>query len=75
MAEEKKKELADAKWYAVHTYSGYEKRARASLLQRAKAKGLDGFIDEVMIPEENVVEVKKGQRHTSSRNSAREAAS
>lgn len=67
MAEEKKKELPEAKWYAVHTYSGYEKRARASLLQRAKAKGLDDFIDEVMIPEENVVEVKKGQRHTSSR--------
>ena len=57
----------EARWYAVHTYSGYEKRAQAALQDRAKSKGLDEFIHEVMIPEENVVEVRRGERHTSTR--------
>lgn len=57
----------NARWYAVHTYSGYEKRAKAALMERAKAKGLTHHIDEVLIPEENVVEVKRGERRTSTR--------
>jgi transcriptional antiterminator NusG len=56
-----------AKWYAVHTYSGYEKRARLALLERAKTQGLSDLIEDVMIPEESVVEVKRGERHTTSR--------
>jgi len=56
-----------ALWYAVHTYSGYEKRAKAALLDRARSKGLGELIEEVMIPEENVVEVRRGERHTSTR--------
>lgn len=64
MGEELEKQ---AKWYAVHTYSGYEKRAKAALLERARSKGLGEYIIDVMIPEENVVEVKRGERHTSSR--------
>lgn len=60
-------EKRPARWYAVHTYSGYEKRAQAALIERAKSKGLSELIVEVMIPEENVVEVKRGERHTSSR--------
>ncbi|MBN1946146.1 MAG: transcription termination/antitermination factor NusG [Bradymonadales bacterium] len=56
-----------AQWYAVHTYSGYEKRAKAALLERARLKGVEHLVQEVMIPEENVVEVKKGERHTSTR--------
>ena len=64
MAEEQQKQ---ANWYAVHTYSGYEKRAKAALIERAKAKNLGDFILDVMIPEENIVEVKKGERHTSTR--------
>lgn len=59
--------IQQARWYAVHTYSGYEKRARGTLLERAKALGLADLIEEVMIPEENVVEVKKGERKTTTR--------
>ena len=60
-------ENREGRWYAVHTYSGYEQRAQAALIERAKSKGLSELIIEVMIPEENVVEVKRGERHTSSR--------
>ncbi len=55
------------KWYVIHTYSGYEVHAKQSLLQRAKSLGMEERFDEVLIPEEDVVEVVKGQKRTSKR--------
>ena len=55
------------KWYVVHTYSGYENKARASLQERVKAKGLEEKFGDILIPTENVVEMVKGQRRTSTR--------
>ena len=55
------------KWYAVHTYSGYEKRACLALQERAKTAGLTDKLIDVLVPEEEVVEVKKGERVTSTR--------
>jgi len=55
------------KWYIVHTYSGQENRAKQSLLERAATLGFEEQIDEVLIPEENVVEMVKGQKRTSKR--------
>ena len=54
-------------WYAVHTYSGYEKRACLALQERAKTAGLTDKLVDVLVPEEEVVEVKKGERVTSTR--------
>ncbi len=50
------------RWYIVHTYSGYEDRVKKSILERAKAKGLDDRIEEIIIPTREVVELKKGKR-------------
>ena len=55
------------KWYIVHTYSGQEARAKQSLLERAAALGFEEAIDEVLIPEENVVEMVAGKKRTSKR--------
>lgn len=55
------------KWYIVHTYSGHEARVKQSLLERAKSFGFEEAFDEVLIPEENVVEVVKGEKRTSRR--------
>jgi transcriptional antiterminator NusG len=55
------------KWYIVHTYSGHEAKAKQSLLDRARALGREADFDEVLIPEENVVEVVKGEKKTSKR--------
>ena len=56
------------RWYIVHTYSGHEAKARQSLLERAKALGKEDAFDEILIPEETVVEVAKGgERKTSKR--------
>ena len=54
-------------WYIVHTYSGHEAKAMRSLLERAKALGMEEQFDEVLIPEETVVEMVKGERRTSKR--------
>ena len=55
------------RWYIVHTYSGHEAKAKQSLLERAKALGFEDEFDEILIPEENVVEVVKGEKKTSKR--------
>jgi transcriptional antiterminator NusG len=55
------------RWYIVHTYSGHEAKARQSLLERAKTFGREDEFDEVLIPEENVVEIVKGEKRTSKR--------
>ncbi len=56
------------KWYIVHTYSGHEAKAKQALLDRAKALGHADDFDEVLIPEETVVEIAKGgEKKTSKR--------
>lgn len=54
-------------WYIVHTYSGHEAKAMRSLLERAKSMGRESEFEEVLIPEETVVEMVKGQKRTSKR--------
>jgi transcriptional antiterminator NusG len=54
-------------WYIVHTYSGHEAKAMRALLERAKSMGHEGDFDEVLIPEETVVEMVKGQKRMSKR--------
>lgn len=55
------------KWYGVHTYSGYENKVKLTLEERIRALGAEDFFGEVLIPSETVVELKKGERRTSSR--------
>ena len=57
--------MSDKQWHIVHTYSGYEKRVRESLLNRIEAYGLTEFFDEIIIPTENVVDVKDGKKRVS----------
>lgn len=54
-------------WYVVHTYSGYEQKARKALEERIRQHGVEQFFEEVLVPQENVVEVKKGVKKTSKR--------
>jgi transcriptional antiterminator NusG len=61
------RKAAEKKWYIVHTYSGHEAKAKQALLERAKAFGKEDLFDEVLIPEESVVEMVKGQKRTSKR--------
>ena len=54
-------------WYVVHTYSGYEHKARLALQERIKSMKKDEFFEEVIVPEENVIELVKGQKKTTKR--------
>ena len=49
-------------WFAVHTYSGYEERVKKNLEQRIKFMDTRSDIAQVVIPTEQEVEVKSGQR-------------
>jgi transcriptional antiterminator NusG len=51
-------------WYVIHTYSGYEERVRKNLEQRIKSMDSAGDILQVVIPTEDEIEVKNGQRRT-----------
>jgi transcriptional antiterminator NusG len=57
----------EKKWYVVHTYSGYEHKAKAALEERVKAMGKTEEFGEVLVPAEKVVELVKGRKKTSSR--------
>lgn len=52
----------DKEWYIVHTYSGFEARVKENLAQRAEAAGMEEYIEEVLIPTEEVVEIKDGKK-------------
>jgi transcription termination/antitermination protein NusG len=49
-------------WYVVHTYSGFENKVAEAIMQRAKIFGQEDHIGQVVIPTEEVVEVRKGQK-------------
>ncbi len=55
------------KWYIIHTYSGFEQKVKAAILDRAKAQGLEELITEVLVPTEMVEEMVKGERRLSAR--------
>ncbi|HEY4223591.1 MAG TPA: transcription termination/antitermination protein NusG [Myxococcota bacterium] len=55
------------KWYVVHTYSGFENRAKKSLEEQIKAKALESVFGEILIPMETVEEQKNGQKRTQKR--------
>lgn len=54
-------------WYVVHTYSGFEQKAKKALEDKIKSLGKSGLISEVLVPSESVVEMKKGVKKTTSR--------
>jgi transcriptional antiterminator NusG len=54
----------DKKWYVVHTYSGYEERVKKNLEQRIRSMDCIDDVSQVVIPTEDEIEVRGGQRRT-----------
>ncbi|MBV9100378.1 MAG: transcription termination/antitermination factor NusG, partial [Candidatus Dormibacteraeota bacterium] len=52
----------DAHWYVVHAYSGHEEKVRANLLKRVESMDMHDKIFDVLVPTEEVMEIKDGQR-------------
>ncbi|MCQ8279090.1 transcription termination/antitermination protein NusG [Acetobacteraceae bacterium KSS8] len=55
------------RWYVVHVYSGFEKKIAQQIKEQAEQKGLADHIDEVLVPSEDVTEVRRGQKVSSER--------
>lgn len=54
----------EAAWYVVHCYSGHEEKVKRNLEQRIESMGMKDYIFEVLVPTEEVIEIKDGQRQT-----------
>jgi transcriptional antiterminator NusG len=55
------------RWYVVHAYSGFEKQVKRSLEERVVRAGMEEMFGEVLVPTEEVVEMKGGQKRRSDR--------
>jgi transcription antitermination factor NusG len=62
MSEAGTKTNSDAKWYIVHTYSNFEKKVAEEIKRQAKIQGLDEEVVDVIVPTEEVIEVRRGQK-------------
>jgi len=62
--EEEEEEQGDRRWFVIHTYSGYENKVKTNLEHRIDSMGVGDKIHEVVIPTEEQVEIKDGQRRT-----------
>ena len=55
------------RWYVVHAYSGFENQVKKSLEQRIKRLGMEEYFGEILVPTEEVVEMRDGQKRRSER--------
>lgn len=59
--------MATARWYVIHVYSGFEKKVSSSIREQAEQKGMADLIEEVLVPTEEVVEVRRGAKVSAER--------
>ena len=55
------------RWYVVHAYSGYEAHVKRSIIERMQVAGIEDKLGEILVPTEEVVEIKSGQKRKSER--------
>jgi transcriptional antiterminator NusG len=55
------------RWYVLHVYSGFEKKVAESIQDQAVQKGMEDYFEEVLVPTEEVVEMRRGQKVSSER--------
>ena len=56
----------DLRWYVVHAYSGMEKAVERNIRERINRAGMQDMFGEILVPTEEVVEIKNGQKRTTS---------
>ena len=54
--------MSNARWYVLHAYSGYEQKVADSIVEQANKLGIPDLVEEVSVPTQNYVEVKRGVR-------------
>lgn len=56
-----------SRWYVVHVYSGFERKVAASIREQAILNGMEDLVEEVLVPTEEVVELRKGTKVSAER--------
>ena len=51
-----------ARWYVIHVYSGFENKVAQSIREQAAQKGLEGCYEEILVPTEDVVRIRRGAK-------------
>ena len=59
--------MASARWYVVHVYSGFEKKVSQSIREQAEQKGMADMFEQILVPTEEVVEVRRGAKVSAER--------
>ncbi len=59
--------MSNAKWYVLHVYSGFEKKVAETIKDKARKQGLDSKVEEILVPTEEIMEIKRGQRVSTER--------
>ena len=54
--------MSEARWYVLHAYSGYEKKVADTIMDQATKLGIQNYIEDISVPTQNIVEVKRGVR-------------
>ncbi len=55
---------SEKSWYVIHTNSGYEKKVKDNLERKVKSMGLENVITRILVPEEDEIDIKGGQKRT-----------
>ena len=56
-----------SRWYVIHVYSGFEKKVATAIREQAEQKGLSDRFEEILVPTEEVIEVRRGSKVSSER--------
>src|SRR4249919_1251961 len=56
-----------SRWYVIHVYSGFEKKVAAAIREQAEQKGVAQRFEQILVPTEEVIEVKRGAKVSSER--------
>lgn len=59
--------MAEPRWYIIHAYSGFEKKVAEAIKEQAEHQGLDALVEEVVVPTEEVMEIRRGQKRKAER--------
>ena len=54
--------MAQTRWFIIHVYSGFEKKVKESIKEQAEQKGLGHLFEDILVPMEEVVEVRRGKK-------------
>ena len=59
--------MTAARWYIIHVYSGFERKVKEAIREQAEQKGLGGLFEDILVPMEEVLEVRRGKKVSAER--------